>query len=95
MWNWIKITKKNDNLPPFKQPVVLYWKKDGKKYAITGWLKSIDAEGPHWSTTNNSKVSIFEFFDLVIQDKEVVPTHYCLFEPPEDDEKTSDFPDQD
>jgi hypothetical protein len=95
MWNWIKITEKNDNLPPFKKPVVLYWKNEGKKYAIVGSLKSIDAEGPHWSSTNSSKISIFEFFDLVVQDREFKPTHYCLIEPPEDDDKKENYPDQD
>ncbi len=93
MWNWIKITEKNDNLPPFKKPVVLFWKKDGKECAVVGWLKSIDAEGANWVTTYDSTVKIFELFDLIVRDMEVKPTHYCLVELPEDDIKP--YPDQD
>jgi hypothetical protein len=83
MWNWIKITSKKDDLPPFNHVVMLYWKKDGKKYATTGCLRSLDADGYHWST-NDTMINIFDFLN-VITDKELKPTHYCEIETPEDE----------
>jgi hypothetical protein len=88
MWNWIKIKKENDNLPPFGKKVMLFWKKDGKKYATTGHLKSIDVDGAHWSNTQSTE--IINYFNAILtgkDDNDLHPTHYCVIEVPEDEEE--------
>ena len=87
MWNWQEIkTEGSDklNLPKFDVPVLLYMEKDGKKYAIVGYLKSIDAKGAHWS---NNSTNIFDLFDGIFNglgskvgekgNEEFIPTHWC------------------
>lgn len=86
MWNWIKITK--DTLPPFGKTVMLFWKKDNKKYATTGQLKSIDADGAHWSRTQSTE--IISFFNAILtgkDDSDLNPTHFCEIEVPADEEE--------
>ncbi|MFA5366308.1 MAG: hypothetical protein WC333_00095 [Dehalococcoidia bacterium] len=94
MWNWKKITNDLNKLPPFGKPIVLYWKdKDKKKHAMIGCLKSVDAEGIHWGTSDTI-ITLFDLFNIVT-DKELKPTHYCEIETPEDDIESPLSPDQD
>ena len=84
MWNWQKI-EGIKNLPEFDRTVLLYQKKDGKKYAVIGWLKSIDGNGAHWSYGYS-----FDFFDVFKismpkTEDSFIPTHWCDVEPPKDE----------
>ncbi|RPI84578.1 MAG: hypothetical protein EHM34_03365 [Nitrosopumilales archaeon] len=78
MWDWKKI-KGIENLPPFNKVVALYWEKDGNKYATTGSLKSIDANGAHW--TFGQSLDLFDMFNLPDKNGDK-PTHWCEIEIP-------------
>jgi len=81
MWNWIKINDVKD-LPKFSIPVVLYQEKDGKKYAMIGWLASIDADGANWNYGScNDFLSIFGISTIK---KDFEPTHWCAIEIPKE-----------
>ena len=81
-WNWIKITGLKD-LPPFNKSVMLYEYRDGREYAMVGCLKSIDADGYHWGTSNTQLFDISAIFNLKLEKKdEFKPTHWCEIERP-------------
>jgi hypothetical protein len=88
MWNWKKINTIKD-LPAFERPVLVYQKRDGKKYATVASLVSIDAKGAKWSFSFNSLDAVFGgLFNLQTETKnDFVPTHWCDIEPPEDIEE--------
>jgi hypothetical protein len=85
MWNWKKITQKIEDLPKFGKPVMLFWKKDNKKYATVGYLKSIDSDGYNWSYAQETKVIDFinSIFTGAIENN-ITPTHWCEIETPEE-----------
>ncbi len=93
MWNWQKINKNNSgkfdinqlNLPDFKHSVLLYEKRDGKKYAMVGYLSSIDENGAHWSSNMvNSLDEIFSGIFASTKKETFQPTHWCEIEIPEE-----------
>jgi hypothetical protein len=85
MWNWQKIDGIK-NLPEFDRTVLLYEKKDNKKYAIIGWLSSIEKDGAHWSFHNSMDFfNIFGIKSSVNDDKRFKPSHWCDVEPPVDE----------
>lgn len=84
MWNWIKINDIKD-LPKFGVPVVLYQEKDGKKYAMIGWLASIDVDGANWDYYGQT--SLFSIFGIPPIKKDFIPTHWCAIEIPKNDLK--------
>ena len=77
MWNWQKIDG-TKNLPNFDVPVVLYYEKNDKKYAVVGHLTSVSAKGANWScnTTN-----LFDIVGIQIV-KDFTPTYWCEIELP-------------
>lgn len=90
MWNWKEI-QGTKNLPPFGRVVLLYWEKDGNKYAITGNLKSIDENGAHW--TFGQTVDIFNIFTMVSTKRDDnQPTHWCDVVIPSSEKSKSDKP---
>jgi hypothetical protein len=86
--NWIKInTEAEDkyNLPNFKVTVLLAEKRPNMLTKVaTGYLKSIDIQGPHWANENNPLANMF---NGILGDNNANvfhPTHYCEIDTPED-----------
>jgi hypothetical protein len=85
MWNWIKINEVKD-LPDFNKVVLLYQQSaDECKYVSVGYLKSIDADGFHWSYCQSSDF-LSEIFTLSSRPKKenFKPTHWCEIEDPKE-----------
>lgn len=85
-WNWQRING-TKNVPDFGSSVLLLeMRDDDKNYAVVGSLKSIDAEGCHWSTQANSVFDIFGagLFTPEIK-SEFQPTHWCIVKLPKKD----------
>ena len=92
-WNWQKIAVpgcKQLNLPDFKKSVLLVEKRDDKFYGMVGYLVSLDADGPHWSTGTDMFAQIFggifsrnnDVITDVKRPDNFVPTHWCIIELP-------------
>lgn len=78
-WNVIETAEEGKyNLPGFKVTVLLADKSPNKLTTISvGHLKSIDIEGPHWSTGRSTLGTIV---DNVLGNDNIntfVPTHWC------------------
>jgi hypothetical protein len=91
-WNWQKIVVpgiKTLNLPPFKNPVLLFERRDEKNYTTVGYLNTIDINGPHWSTGGDIFSEIIEniFTKSAYETNYFKPTHWCEIELPEKDER--------
>lgn len=78
MWNWQKIDG-SKNLPNFDVPVVLYYEKDDKKYAVVGHLISVSAKGANWSFGTNT--NLFSLIGIQII-KDFTPSYWCEIEAP-------------
>ena len=88
--NWKKINLNHvdkANLPDFKVDVLLAQKIGDKEYSVTtGFLKSINSEGPHWSTKNHV---VFNKLKEMLSTADstsntFIPTHWSEIELPED-----------
>jgi hypothetical protein len=79
MWNWQKI-EGIKNLPEFDKLVLLYQEKDGKKYAVVGYLQSINAKGANWSINGNGMDFLNIFIPIIKGDFN--PSHWCEIEVP-------------
>jgi hypothetical protein len=72
--NWIETSK---NLPQFNKTVLLV--KEGIEPKV-GFLKSVDAEGNHFTESNYNNMDNI-FFGMGMQPK-FNPTHWCEIELP-------------
>ena len=86
-WQLIKIEgEKKLNLPEFDVPVLLADKREKGTYAQVACLKSVDVNGPHWSTSNDLFGNIFGDMFTTKRDMKYPenfhPTHWCTIRIP-------------
>lgn len=83
-WNKIETEVEDKyNLPGFKVTVLLADKSPNVLTTVRiGYLKSIDIEGPHWSTGNGPLANLVDGILGNDNANTFVPTHWCEIEMP-------------
>lgn len=93
-WNWQKINvpgEKKLNLPEFNKSVLIIEKRKDKFYGVVGHLKSIDINGPHWSTETDLFGQIFGsmFTTKRVENlDEFNPSYWCEILLPQEEPET-------